>query len=107
MATDNNTYSLHDLEHRLKQDIDDQTTDIKANEYPDDYLHEIVDGFVPVYNADLLRYALDDLWLAVVQPEHMAFDGENTAVNAIAANIYDHLMECANEYWRKLTEEAA
>ena len=56
--------------------------------------HEIVDGMVPVYNADLLRLALDDLWLATSEPEiGPAFDGRPTAVNIIAANVYENLYE--------------
>ena len=59
-----------------------------------DIAHEIVDGMVPVYTADLLRLALDDLWLASTEPEiGPAFDGRPTAVNIIAANVYEELYQ--------------
>ena len=59
-----------------------------------DMAHEITDGMVPVYTADLLRLALDDLWLASTEPElGPAFDGTPAAVNFIAANVYEKLYE--------------
>ena len=59
-----------------------------------DIAHEIVDGMVPVYTANLLRLALDDLWLASTVPEiGSAFDGTSTAVNIIAANVYEELYQ--------------
>jgi len=46
----------------------------------------------------LLEVALDNLWLAVEEPEILASDGKATAVNAIAGNIYDELLEVANNW---------
>ena len=89
---------LYDLEKSLIEDLQGNIEDIRDNKYPDDVIREYVDSAVPVMNYDLLKMASDELWLGVEEPEIMAFDGTNTAVNAIAGNIYAHLMEIATKW---------
>jgi hypothetical protein len=90
--------TLYDLEKSLLDTLNDNKDEILKNEYPDDLIKEYVDGEVPVYNSDLLKLALDEIWLAIDEPEYMGFDGKNTGVNAIAGNVYEHLLEKANEW---------
>ncbi len=65
-----------------------------------DLLHEITDSHVPVYHSDLLDLAAKHNHLGTDIPEFgPAFDGSPTAVNIIAANVYEHL---SNELHKKL-----
>lgn len=89
---------LYDLEQSLLRTLEDNKEDILKSEYPDDDIREFVDSEMPVYNSELLEIALDDLWLSVEEPEVYAFDGVHNAVNAIAGNLYNHLLEKANEW---------
>ena len=77
-----------------------------TGDYDDDTLHEIADSSVPVYNQDILEAALDDMDLALTEPEiGPAFDGSSTAINIIAANIYEAILEFLTENADRLLEE--
>lgn len=71
----------------------------------EEVIGEIADSSVPVYTADLLEAALNTLWLAAASPELLAFDGESTAVNAIAGNIYEAVEEHLRKVWDDYEEE--
>ena len=88
--------------HNEAEDWQD-TFDEVANFECSDWIHEIADSSVPVYTAELLECALEDLGLATAEPEiGPAFDGCNTAVNLIAANIYEDICEHLYEVEQKL-----
>ncbi len=70
-----------------------------------DSAHEIADSSVPIYHSDLLEVALDEVELAIVEPEILAFDGAATAVNAIAGNIYQEVIEHLHDVWNNREEE--
>jgi len=90
------------MEQRLREEIREAYDNGELATNSDDALCEIVDGLVPVYTGDLLRLALDRLELATAEPEVYAFDGEHTAVNAIAANTYYDLLIAGQEYLEEL-----
>lgn len=52
---------------------------------------EAADSSVPVYTADLLYCALDNLWLATEVPDD--YTGEVSAFYVISANLFAHLRE--------------
>jgi hypothetical protein len=57
-------------------------------------LHEIANGCVPVYNADILDVAASDHDVSLREPEiGPAFDGTPTPINIAAANIYELIEE--------------
>lgn len=61
-----------------------------SNQDENDLILEIADSSVPVYNYDILSLALDDLDLALSEPDiGPAFDGTPTPVNIIAANVFE------------------
>src|SRR4051794_33982168 len=75
---------------------------------PNDVIHEIADGSVPVYTSDLLRLAAESNELATVTPElGPAFDGSPTPVNIIAANVFEAIEVVLWEEWRKLETDSA
>jgi hypothetical protein len=74
----------------------------RRKDYPDedvgDVMHEVADSHVPVYTADLMRLASEDIDLAVRVPEcGPAFDGTPTPVNIVAANVYEMILEALAE----------
>ena len=103
-----NTHQLCDLETNVEEEIKwlFEHEDMGIIEDADDQtISEIADSATPLYNWDLLAYAQDSLWLATVEPEILAFDGEPTAINAIAGNIREHLIQHAHEIHDQLLEE--
>lgn len=63
----------------------------------DGTLHEIADSAVPIYNQDLIELAGENYLLALTEPEiGPAFDGSNTPINLIAANVYEAVTDALN-----------
>lgn len=93
----NNEYSLqallNDARESLKNDYD-----LLDQNYPEDCISEVADGFTPVYNYDLLQYAANNMQLALDEPDiGPAFDGSPTPINIIAANIYEAIYNYLHE----------
>ena len=92
--------TLHELRTYAREKLD-EAVEYGIDEIGDT-IHELADGLVPVYYSDLLTLAADNNDLATDVPElGPAFGGEPTAVNIIAANVYEwltaELWEYANE----------
>lgn len=97
-----NEYSLDDLRRRARAEVGERYGDLDSE--PDDYISEIADGLVPVYTYDLMMYAANNLDLATMTPEILAFDGEASAVNCVAGAIYEELREAAQAEYESLHE---
>ena len=97
---------LYDLEQEVISEVQDRFANEGFGKYENDVIHEIVDGSIPVYTADLLECAMDNLWLATEEPEAYGFGGEHSAVNAIVGNLYEHLCEMAIEELERCKETA-
>ena len=100
--------AIVDFEERIRYELDelDPQEIAIANEESDtleefcdelsidiyDIMHEVVDSSVPIHSQDLLDLAKEDLGLATSEPElGPAFDGKNTAINIIAANVFEEI----------------
>ena len=70
----------------------------------DDLVFELADSYTPIYTADLLRYALDDLSLACTE----AFDtpAEVTAGSVLTTVIFGEIVERLQETLREIEEES-
>ncbi len=100
----NNEYSLE----QLKRDALEELRDLLEpdTQYPQDLIHEIADGSVPVYTHDILQYAANCFDLSINEPElGAAFDGSPTPVNIIAANIYEEIYNHLSEHIDELVKE--
>jgi hypothetical protein len=99
---------LSDLEAQIRAEVRDNfDEEAGATDFdPSDWLTELADSYVPIYNYDLLMLASEDLWLAVDTPEIYAFGGEHSAVHAIAGNVFDHLRGEAYSEFDQIKEEA-
>jgi len=70
---------------------------------PGDVIHEIADGWTPLYTSDLMELAADNIRLATDEPElGPAFDGNPTPVNIVAANVYEALTAAGWQEWQAL-----
>lgn len=94
-------YSLYDLQESVKEAVR-ECFEHDPDAEPSDVAHKVADGWVPVYNDDLIQTAADTMSLATDVPElGPAFDGSPTACNIIAANIYERLLDAA---WEVINE---
>jgi hypothetical protein len=63
-----------------------------------DRVHEISDSNVPVYHGELIQLAQDDMTLMLEEPElGPAFDGSSTAINVLAAVVYERICQEVGE----------
>lgn len=97
---------LYDLEQEVISKVEERFEGEGFGRYEHDVIHKIVDDSIPVYTADLLECALENLWLAHEEPEAYGFGGEHSAVNAIVGNLYQHLYEIAIEALEECKERA-
>jgi hypothetical protein len=86
------------MTYRLEELVNDAIEELRewvienSGEEVHDVITEITDSSVPVYNYAILQLALDNLHLALDEPElGPAFDGSPTPINIIAANIYEYI----------------
>jgi len=96
---------LYDRLKMAREELREWAKDNPDDDEPDERIHEIADSSVPVYNSDILQCAMDDFDLALTVPEiGPAFGGESTAVNIIAANIYERIEGDLREEWKRIEE---
>jgi hypothetical protein len=92
----------NDLQDTIDTAIEDLKTWMEDNPgaEPGDEISEIADSSTPIYYGGILRCALEDMSLALDEPEcGPAFDGKATPINIIAANIYERLTSELWEYY--------
>lgn len=75
-----------------------------ADEYGD-FLSEIADGCVPVYNGELAELLAEDPGLAYLDDPGLA-EGVDDIFRIIAISVYEKLEAHAYEVWENLKEEA-
>lgn len=99
--------TMNDIRREAEEGVDEiPAYDLTANPNVDEYIWEIADGCVPVYNADLFALAADDPNVGLGEPEiGPAFDGSPTPVNIIAANVYEAARDAASERLRERIDE--
>ena len=101
----NFNYHLENAKEEFRSEIRDIKSDSGIKDYePYDLIHDIADNNVPVMTSDLLRYAINHIDFAICQPEILAFDGNPTAINAIAGNMYELLCDILSDEWESIKE---
>ncbi|KKM03825.1 hypothetical protein LCGC14_1770480 [marine sediment metagenome] len=92
--------TLYELERSIRAEVQEKAEELKEATYPEDLITEMVDGWVPIYNGQILEVAADSMDMAILEPElGPAFDGTPTPINIIAANIYETLQVAAFDEW--------
>jgi predicted GIY-YIG superfamily endonuclease len=102
MARTNLDEIISDAKTELRERAEDSGFDLDE---PHDTIHEIADGAVPVYTADLLELASDR---RVAQHENQlgpAFDGAPTIENIAAGAVYELVEEALHAEARLIQEE--
>lgn len=67
----------------------------------DRYIYETADGAVPIYNVSLLELAIDNIHLALTEPDIPA----SNAIEMIQHNAYDELVSELWEEWEEAKTE--
>ena len=70
---------------------------------PDEAVHEITDGAVPIYYYDIAQYAAYNHWLMTEVPELCS---EGNAHDQIQANIYEYIAEGLYEHIQEKQDKA-
>lgn len=93
--------SIDELKERMHSSPEDF-----ADSCEEDVFSEIADGAVPAYNGELLELAMNTMSLATDTPcMGAANDGENNAINLIAANVYEDIRDALSNYYWENQEE--
>ena len=91
---DKKTYSINDLIIDACDELDDAIDWYKKEEddsyYIDDVISEVADNNIPIYNDELIRYALYDSDLR--EPNDLARENPNVE-QIIIGNIFERLLE--------------
>ena len=103
MQENTKRYSLWKGEQNMREFVDDNFQDWSNEETANDRIWEGADSLCPVYYWEILAWAQDDPWLACENPEYET----DSPMNAIQANIIQHLVEIGQEHWQEITEEKA
>lgn len=101
--------TMRDLENRVRDEVQEQAheylhLDQDASEVQD-WLHELVDGHVPIMNASLLECALDDLTVGFPDDFQEAASGTDNVYGVLSRAIYDRLRDRAFEVWAEVHNE--
>jgi hypothetical protein len=92
--------TMHQLEKNLIDELNDNKKEILEHEYPSDLITEYADGWIPVYNSDLIEALSEDHTLAYVDDESLL--PENPSVHdIIRVAIYERLSAAAYEWLNK------
>lgn len=80
--------SLETIEEEFLSELENQ---IAENTISDIWatIHEIAGSHIPIWYFDLISLARRNLWLVIDEPELPP----KNAIQAIAENLYDHLVE--------------
>ena len=100
MSRDKNGYRLEDLVIDACDEFDEQS---EHYDEPDEAVHEITDGFVPIYYYDIAKYAAHNHWLMTEVPELCP---EGNAHDQIQANIYQYVVDGLYEHIQEKQDRA-
>ena len=86
--------TMHQLEIDLIDELNDNKKEILEREYPSDLITEYADGYVPIYNYDLIEESSSDHTLANVDDTGLL--PQNPSVHdIIRMAIYERLINVA------------
>ena len=104
-----NPKTLPELTKAMTEELEDNKREIMESQYPEDLIHEIVDGWIPIYYGELAEMLYNDHTLSSVEDEGLIGQqriGEGFNVwNIISVAIYERLSDSASE-WLSNEQEA-
>lgn len=96
MSDDTDTYTIDRCIENLVEGLESSRDEILSSMYPEDLLHEIVDGCVPIYNTDRVACLMSDLSLA--EPDDPSVCEGMDVFSMLGVAIYERLSERAHEW---------
>ena len=93
-----------DWESLEDRDIEAELSTFMNNDVIDS-AHDVADSNTPIYTADLLRVALDDISIASDVPEVLCYDGKPTVINILSAVIYERIVDHVCEQEQAVKKE--
>ena len=96
--------TLHSLKEEIESQVRDEARELFEGAYPEDRLHEMADGTVPVYNSDLADVLASDCQVATMDDPGLS-EGVDDLYRMIAISIYEKLVQHAHSYWDTLKDE--
>ena len=92
MNKDNNIYTL---EQNLIEELNDNKEEILNSSYPEDLIHEYADGWVPIYNYDVLETVQSDMYL-IGEAEEL--ESDSGIIGKLQYAIYSRLLEAGYKW---------
>lgn len=97
--------TLHQLIKNMLEHLETDKAEILESNYPEDTLHEIVDGWIPVYYSQLSELLASKPSLGD-GPSDCGLVKENPTVwDILTAAVYEALLEEAQEWLSQAQEE--
>lgn len=96
-----NSCTIYNLANDLVDEIKENWQEISESKYPEDLIIQYIDGAIPIYNYELLQYAMNDLWLCCEDGIDLIPDNPS-AFGIIRANIY---RELSSKVYGKLSDK--
>ena len=89
--------TMYQLEENLVDDLNDNKKEILEHKYPSDLITEYTDGWIPIYNSDLIEVLSSDHTLANVDDTGLL--PQNPSVHdIIRMAIYERLINVAHTW---------
>lgn len=91
----------------IKNDLESRFEEINEATHPEDLLTEAADGYVPVYNGDIIKdwqempNEFDDSW------QEYGIDGARGIVSLMSYDLYTYYMAQVSEIWATIKAEKA
>ena len=89
--------TMHQLEKNLIDELNDNKKEILERENPSDLINQYADGWIPVYNSDLIEALSSDPSLAYVD-DHGLLPTDPSVHDMISTAIYERLIGVAYEW---------
>ena len=96
-------YSMGALLEVVREAVRDAVSEAGKDYDEDELAWEIAESFVPIYNYDVLQYAIHNLDLALTVPDSQPY--EQDAVGIITANMFDECYAVALEEIENIRNE--
>jgi hypothetical protein len=104
-GTEEREISLRSIIADALEDFENEKADILADAYPEDRIHEMADGAVPIYTSDVFQVAANSPEARYVDDEGLC-DPSRGAEHVIQVAIYEQVSNALFEALRAAQEEA-
>ena len=97
--------TLHQLIKNMLEHLETDKAEILESDYPEGMLHEIVDGWIPVYYSQLSELLASKPSLGDGPSDYGLVKENPTVWDILTAAVYEALLEEAQEWLSQAQEE--